>query len=116
MEKFDTLFGLKLGYLLFGAAEEVSKCLQAKDISLQEGLSAVNLASGFYRRQRTDEAFDLFYEGIVDTALNLSVGARQLPRYRKAPLRVDDGAPPHRFASPRDYYCSLYYQACDLLL
>jgi hypothetical protein len=58
MEKFDTLFGLKLGYLLFGAAEEVSKCLQAKDISLQEALSAVNLASGFYKRQRTDEAFD----------------------------------------------------------
>ena len=59
MEKFDTLFGLKLGYLLFGAAEEVSKCLQAKDISLQEALSAVNLASGFYRRQRTEEAFIL---------------------------------------------------------
>lgn len=27
MERFDTLFGLKLGYLLFGAAEEVSKCM-----------------------------------------------------------------------------------------
>ena len=36
MDKFDTLFGFRLGYLLFGAAEEVSKCLQAKDISLQE--------------------------------------------------------------------------------
>ena len=53
--KFEMLFGLKLGHLLFGAAEEVSKCLQAKDIALQEALAAVNLASGFYKRQRTDE-------------------------------------------------------------
>ena len=60
METFDTLFGLKLGYLLFGATEEVSKCLQAKDTSL---------ASGFYRGQRTDEAFDLFYEGIVEASI-----------------------------------------------
>ena len=95
MEKFDTLFGLKLGYLLFGAAEEVSKCLQAKDISLQETLSTVNLASGFYRRQRTNEAFDLFYDGVVKIALDLTVGAPRLPCYRRAPVRIDDGALPY---------------------
>ena len=100
---------LDLGYLLFGAAEEVSKCLQTKDISLQEALSAVNLTSGFYRRQRTDVAFDIFYEGIAETALDLGVGAPQLPRYRRAPPRIDDGAPPHRFASPKEYYHSLYF-------
>ena len=72
--------------------------------------------SGFYRRQRTDEAFDLFYDGVVKIALDLTVGAPQLPQYRRAPVRIDDGALPHRFASPRDYYCSLYFQACDLLL
>ena len=116
MEKFDTLFVLKLGHLLFGAAEEVSKCLQGKDTSLQEALSAVNLASGFYRRQRTDEAFGLFYDGVVQNAEDLTVGSPRLPRYRRAPARIDDGTSPHRFASPRDYYRSLYFQACDLLL
>ena len=60
MEKSDTLFRLKLGYLLFVTAEEVSKCLQAKDTSL---------ASGFYRRQRTVEAFALLYEGIVEASI-----------------------------------------------
>ena len=115
MEKFDTPFGLKLGYFLFGAAEEVSKCLQAKDTSLQEALSAVNLASDFYRRQRTDEAFDLFYKGIVEASIYLTVEAPQLRRYRRAPARIDDGARPHRFSCPRDYYRSLYFQVCDLL-
>ena len=31
LEKFSILFGLKLGYILFAAAEQVSKSLQAKD-------------------------------------------------------------------------------------
>ena len=59
---------------------------QAKDTSL---------AFGFYRRQRTDEAFDLFYEGIAEASIivDLTVGAPQLPRYRRAPARIDDGAP-----------------------
>ena len=43
LEKFQTLFGLKLGHLLFGPAEEVSKTLQGKDTSIQEAVSAVNL-------------------------------------------------------------------------
>lgn len=34
MKKFSTLYGLRLGYLFFGAAEETSIALQAKDISL----------------------------------------------------------------------------------
>ena len=37
-EKFDVYFGLKLGHLLFGAAEETSKVLQAKNTSMQEAV------------------------------------------------------------------------------
>lgn len=33
LENFETFFGLKLGHLLFGAAEETSKALQAQDTS-----------------------------------------------------------------------------------
>ena len=39
LEKFSILFGLKLGHIFFGTAEEVSKSLkslQAKDTTLQE--------------------------------------------------------------------------------
>ena len=116
MEKFENLFGLKLGYLLFSAAEEVSKCLQAKNTSLQEALSAVNLASGFFKRQRTDEAFNVFYDGVLDLATKLYIGSPHLPRYRRAPARLDDGSAPHQFDSPRSYYRSQYFQACDLLI
>ena len=65
LEKFDTHFGLKLAYLLFGASEEVSKSLQAKNATLQEGLASVKLASAFYKRQRTEEAFGIFFNDVV---------------------------------------------------
>ena len=58
MEKFSMLFGLKLGYLMFGASETLSKSLQGKDTTIQEAIGAANLAKGFYKRQRTDQAFE----------------------------------------------------------
>jgi len=36
-----------------------------------------------------------------------------VPRYRRAPRRVDSGSTPHQFSTPKDY---IYYQVCDLLL
>ena len=87
MEKFATLFGLKLGYFLFGASETLSKTLKSKDITLQQAISAVNLAKAFYKRQR--ESFDNFYDDVVATALKEEISEPQLPRYGRAPSRVD---------------------------
>ena len=115
LEKFSTHFRLKLGYNLFGT-EEVSRGLQAKDLSIQEAISSINLASAFYRRQRTDEAFDKFYDNSVETAQHLAICEPKLPRNRRPPAMIDAGSHPHHFSSPRDYYRQLYYQACDLLL
>ena len=50
LEKFSTLFGLKLAYNLVSTAE-VSKDLQAKDLTIQETIPSINLASAFYWRQ-----------------------------------------------------------------
>lgn len=40
----------------------------------------------------------------------------ELPRYRRAPRRVNSGSNPHQFSSPKEYYRSLYFEACDLLI
>jgi len=69
--KFQTLFGLQLSYLLFGASESLSRSLQVKDLSLQEALSAVNLAKSFYERQRNDQAFKRCYDKAVHKAQEL---------------------------------------------
>ena len=51
LEKFSTLFGLRLGFLLFATAVEVSKGLQAKDTTLQHALASIDLASSGDRGQ-----------------------------------------------------------------
>ena len=52
LDKFQILFGLKLGHLLFGASEETTRVLQTKDTPLQEATVAVNVTEAFYARQR----------------------------------------------------------------
>ena len=79
MEKFSMLFGLKLGYLMFGASETLSKSLQGMDTTIQEAIGAVNLAKGFYKRKRTDQASKLFYTDVLDTARKHEIGDPQLP-------------------------------------
>ena len=116
LEKFSTLFGLKLGYILFVTAEQVSKNIQGKDVIVQEALSSVNLAAAFYRRQRREEAFDCFYDDVIAMSEEIKIGKPVLPRCRRPPARIDSGSKEHQFSSPRDYYRHLYYEACDLLL
>ena len=104
------------GYYVFGASEAPSISLQAKDISLQEALAAVNSSKSFYRRQRTDEAFNLFYDDVVKCGEDLNIDSPRLHRYRRAPTRLDDGSLSHQFSTPKAYFRQQYYQACDLLL
>ena len=66
-------FGLQLGHLLFGAAENTSIVLQRKDISVQEAFSA-NVTTSFYQRPRQDNAFNIFYESVVKNAQALQIG------------------------------------------
>ena len=67
-------------------------------------------------RQRTDASFSHFYKDVVDTAINKNIGKPELPRYRRALARLDNGSQPHRFGTPEDYYRNLYFEACDLLI
>ena len=62
LDKFDSVFGLKLGYLLFGDTEQLSRALQRKDTTLQEATTAANLAKNHYTRLRTEAEFNKFYE------------------------------------------------------
>ena len=38
-----------------------------------------------------------------------------LPRKRRVPRRIDDGAPAHQFHTPRDFYCQIYFEVLDLV-
>ena len=112
LERFEIFFGLKLGHLLFGAAEETSKALQVKDSSVQEAVTAVSVTRAFYERQRSDSAFDKFFNSAVAQAND---GEPKLPQYRKPPKRLG-GSDPHVFTQPKEYFRQKYYSACDILI
>jgi len=109
LEKFNTMFGLKLSHLVFCTAEQVSLTLQKKSTALQEALVAVGAAKAYLFRIRSEDIFNHFYEEAVKFA-NLS--APELPRSRRRPAQLESGADPHVFTSPKAYY---HFEACDVI-
>ncbi len=114
LEKFNSLFGLRLAHTLFCAAEQVSLALQ-KNISIQDALSAVDAAKAYYQRLRSEEEFNRFYDATVQIAEQHTIGQPELPKSRRRPSRFEDGAGPHVYPSARAYYRHTYFEACDLL-
>ena len=112
MESFDTFFSLKLAYLIFAAAEQFSINLQAKDTTVTEGIKGANLLKLHYTSMRTDESFSTFYQGVLKESEGLT-DEPVLPRYRRVPRRLDDGASPHRYTSPEDRYRHAYLEALE---
>ena len=115
LEKYEIYFGIKLSHLLFGPAEEVSKVLQAKNISLQESLASVHTVKCFYERQRTDDSFNSFFDKVVEEARSLKIGEPKLPRYRRQPQKFE-GSAPHQFDTPKTFFRQIFFESCDLLI
>ena len=94
MELFDTYFSLKLGYMVFSAAEQFSINLQAKDTTIAEGLKGASLLKSHYTSMRTEVAFTTFYQDTLKSSKDLT-DEPIVPRQRKVPRRFDGGVQPH---------------------
>ena len=112
LEKFSTLFGLELSHLLFSASEQVSLTLQTKNIALHDALSAVDAAKKFFKRTRSDETFDKFYDNLVSTARKHSIDEPELPRQKQCPVHYENSSNTH---TPVSYYRKIFFEACDVL-
>lgn len=113
MEKFDTYFALRLAHLLFSAVEQFSVNLQAKDITIQEAMNGAKLLATYLKSLRNEAKFDLFYDTICHVCRNLTEEP-SLPRHRKVPKRLDDGAPTHWYHNPKERYRHAYFQTLEL--
>ena len=69
----------------------------------------------FLDKQRSDKAFDAFYQATLMEARMYNLEP-VLPRQRRMPARLDDGAPCHQFTSTQDYCRMQYFEALDLLM
>ena len=109
MEEFDMFFGLKLGYLIFSAAEQLSINLQAKGISVQEA----ELLTTHLQSLRSEAKFYIFYDEMVSGSGSLT-SEPTLPRPRKKPKRFDDGSNPHTYQTPKDRLRHMHFEVCEL--
>ena len=114
MESFELYFSLKLSFVVFAAAEQLSINLQAKDTTVGEGLKGARLLRSHLSTLRSDNKFSAFYDDVLQSSQGLTDDP-VLPRYRnlKIPRRLEDGSQPHRFARPKDRYRHAYFEALD---
>ena len=73
LELFQTYFGFRLSHLVFTITEQVSLFLQSKTVILQDAVGQVNVARRSLERQRTEEAYNLFYQNCLNDSNTLTI-------------------------------------------
>ena len=115
LERFSTFFGARLGLLVFGITEGLSSFLQSKDVSVGVALKQSECVLSFLMKERSDAAFDKFYEKIVLDSHDRTTEP-SLPRQRRQPKRQDEDSTAHTFKSPKDFYRREYFNVFDTLI
>ena len=72
LDKFSTYYGLKLSHLAFSATEQFSTMIQSKNLTIQKPVHGANLATNFLERQRSEVAFELFYQKVLEESKELT--------------------------------------------
>ena len=72
MERLYTYFGLRLSHVIFSATEQLSCTLQGSDTTIQTTVQASKLALKYVERQRMDQAFEAFYEQVLQSSKDLT--------------------------------------------
>ena len=72
MDSFDTFYNLKLAYLVYSAAEQLSVNLPAKNTTVNEGLNGSCLLAEWLKSMWNETAFESFYGGVVVTSEGLT--------------------------------------------
>lgn len=109
---WDTVW-LKLAHLIFSASEQFSTNLQAKDTLIHEATCGARLLVTHYQSLRAVAQFERFYADVIEQSSG-QTDEPTLPRYWKRPRRLDDGAVPHCYQSPKERYWHLYFEVLDL--
>ena len=99
-------------HLVFSATEQLATTLQGKTITAEVSIQARDATMAYLRRQRCEEAFDSFYDSVVQEASD-KTDEPKLSQPKRIPKRIDDN---YQHITPRDYYRQQYFEVLDILL
>ena len=101
--------------VVFSATEQLSVTLQSHSINAQQAISAVNAATQYFHRLRSDSSYDNFYKSVVEASTDLT-NKPALPRQKRIPRRHDQGAENHHFTTPDEYFRQQYFEVLDTMI
>ena len=105
MDMFQYLYGIMLSEMILRHADNLSRTLQHKSLSAEEGQQVAQMTVDTITSLRNDDAFDLMWEKVSRKARSLNVSDPQLPRRRKMPRRLCEGSCEGDFhETPKEHY------------
>ena len=118
MEKFGFLFGCHSGKLLLSQTDNLSKTIQKPETSAVEPQSLAKSLLCVLVSDPSDESFQLFWERVQLSKVDLDVDDAQVSRKRKVPSRFKSGKHKsyHYHGNPEDKYEQVYYGAFDRVI
>jgi len=117
MKSFKFYFGIKLGQIIFGHCDNLSRTLQHSEITAAEGQSTTSLTVSALESIRSEEMFNLFWDKVMKEIQNVDVGQPVLPRARKVPKRFETSRSVSSHPdSPKSFYRIVYFEVLDLVI
>jgi hypothetical protein len=109
MKKFDFYFGMSLSLLILRHTDNLSRTMQKVDMSAAEGQDVMCLTLSTLKSLRNDSSFDHFWQRVCTSSEELDIEKPTLPRHRKVPRHLDDGAVPTFPETLEEHYGTVLY-------
>ena len=115
MKMFSFMLGVYLGEMILRHSDNLSKT--SNTICAAEGQNVAGMVVRTLEKLRSSEAFDLFWQKVIDSSETHGVGEPALPSPHKMPKKYEDGnAMCEIHNEPKTYFRQQYYEQLILPL
>ena len=80
---------------------------------MQEAARGAQILRTHLSSMRNEAKFESFYSEVIHESVS-PTAEPTLPRQSKRPRRLDDGATPHRYETPKDRYRHMYFEVTEI--
>ena len=103
ISRFEFLLGLKAVICLFGSTDDLSRILQNHALDVGSAIAAASVVQAGLQRMREPEYFEPMWNECLQIGEKFHFPAPELPRFRRAPRRLDEGQQPYVFPDAKSY-------------
>ena len=120
LEKFGTVFGLRMSLTLFSAVEDMATQLQSKSLDASLVKTVKNGLIRYLQDLRSETHFLEIFKTATEMCEDLGLQLPVLPRRKRMPKRLEDYVgvrnPDHGCETPEDFYKGHFYSVIDLMV